>query len=295
MITSNLSRFSAVVCLLSLALTATLADSASPLLRRYREGEKLSYLMKAVNENRHYEIRADGIVKNDGDGFVEEYAFSNFVLEGKPVAFAPSTLGARLQVTLDPNHNPSVPNLASFDQRIIGPVTDFLTFYVDLWLAVKAGHLVLPGDHFYFQKGTPNSWADGTYTILGEEVIDFDFTLKAVNPTAKTATLLVRHVPPANPQIKIPTEWMRKPVADTANNWVEIQKRSNGKFLAAVGKETFDVTIEVSLADGKILSGTIYNPVNTIEAECDDLALTKCAPPKPHPILRQIEIWLVER
>jgi hypothetical protein len=62
--------------------------------------------------------------------------------------------------------------------------------------------------------------------------------------------------------------------------------------LAAVGKETFDVKIRLSLADGKILSGTLHNPVETIEHECEDTALTKCGDARPHPIRRQIEIAL---
>jgi len=83
---------------------------------------------------------------------------------------------------------------------------------------------------------------------------------------------------------------MHKPVADTANNWVQVRKTKNGKYLAAVGKETFDVEIKVSLVDGEILSGTLDNPVDTIERECEDAALTKCSDPRPHPIRRQIEI-----
>jgi hypothetical protein len=46
------------------------------------------------------------------------------------------------------------------------------------------------------------------------------------------------------------------------------------------------------LTDGKILSATIVNPLQTIERECEDAALTKCGDPKPHPISRQIELSL---
>ena len=40
---------------------------------------------------------------------------------------------------------------------------------------------------------------------------------------------------------RLTADWLRKPVADTANNWVTVQEARNGRFLAAVGKETFDV------------------------------------------------------
>jgi hypothetical protein len=64
------------------------------------------------------------------------------------------------------------------------------------------------------------------------------------------------------------------------------------KYLAAVGKETFDVERKLSLTDGKILSGSITNPVETIERECLDAALTTCGDPKPHAIKREIQVDL---
>jgi hypothetical protein len=69
--------------------------------------------------------------------------------------------------------------------------------------------------------------------------------------------ILIRHVPPEKPEVQLSADWMRKPVADMANNWVQVQKMENGKYLAAVGKETFDVEIKTSLTEGKILSGNI--------------------------------------
>jgi hypothetical protein len=169
-------------------------------------------------------------------------------------------------------------------------MTDFLTFYVDLWLAAKTGRLVHPRDHFYFKRGTPASWADGSHVLIGQSSVDFDFTLEDINPANQTATVVVRHVPPEKPEVTLAADWMRKPVADTPNNWVQLQKIQGDKYLAAVGKETFEVQITLSLADGKILSATMVNPVQTWERECADLALTTCTDSKPHFIERRIEI-----
>jgi hypothetical protein len=44
---------------------------------------------------------------------------------------------------------------------------------------------------------------------------------------------------------------MRAPVADTPNNWVEVEKRGEKKIVAEVGKEAFAVEINVSLQNGK--------------------------------------------
>jgi hypothetical protein len=266
------------------------------LLRRYREGEKLTYHMKGVNENWHYEIQADGAVKKDASGtYFEEYSWSNMISDGAKVSLPVGSANFRQELTLDPNHPPSFPNLSQVDTRLVGPMTDLMTFYVDLWLVVKTGQLNKPGDHFYFKRGAPNSWADGSYVLIGEDSIDFDFTLKDVNQTSQTATILIRHVPPEKPEIKLPAEWMHNPAADTPNNWIEVKKTGEGKYVAAVGKETFDVEIKLSLADGRILSGTIDNPVESVERICEDAALTKCGDARRHPIRRQIQIVLEHR
>lgn len=101
---------------------------------------------------------------------------------------------------------------------------------------------------------------------------------------------MVRHVPPPQPQIKIPAEWMRTPVADTANNWVEVSQAGQGKVSAEVGKEIFIATIKVSLIDGRIVSATLYNPVEVLARECSDPALTVCGASRRFQILRQVEI-----
>jgi hypothetical protein len=263
------------------------------LLRRYHEGEKLTYRMKGINESWHYEIQADGVVKKDPAGiWFEEYGWSNMVSENQKVTLSPASTSFRQQVSLDTNRNPSIPNLSQVDPRLIGPITDFMTFYADLWLAEKTGQLTHAGDHFHFKHGQANSWADGTYILIGEDALDFDFILKEVSRSENTATLLVRHVPPQNPGIKLPAEWMHKSVGDTANNWVQVQEMEQGKYLAAVGKETFDVEIRLSLIDGKILSGHIDNAVETIERQCADSDVTDCGDLKPHSVRRQIAINL---
>lgn len=283
-----------LICSVSnLVAAQALINDPNALLRRYREGEKLTYRMTGINQKRHYEIQADGIVQKDSAGtFFEEYRWSNLISDDQKVALPAASLDFRLQVTLDPKHNSALPNLRQVDHRLVGPLLDFMNFYVDLWLAAKSGKLAHAGDHFYFPHGKPNSWADGNYVLVGEDSIDFDFSLQDVNRSENTVTVLIRHVPPEKPEVRLPADWMLKPVADTANNWVQVQKMENGKYLAAVGKETFDVQIKTSRADGKILSGKMDNPVETVERECTDAALTECSDPKPHSIRRQIAIYL---
>jgi hypothetical protein len=284
----------AVVCSSS-AQTAPAAPSI--LARHYQEGEKLTYHMKGSNRGHTgttvYEADDTGVVKKNAAGkFVEEYAWSNLVVNGAPVTLSPAAAAFRQQLSLD--EFSGVPDLSQVIP-LIGPITDTLTFYVDLLLATRQGSLAKPGDHFYFKNGIPNSWADGNYVITGQDSIDFDMTLTAVDPAAKVATLVVRHVVPAQPQIKISADWMKPPVADTPNNWTEIHRNfasqsDADKYVAAIGKETFDVELKVSLVDGKIVSGKINNPVEVLERNCTDLSLTVCGAPVRYQILRQIAI-----
>jgi len=111
-----------------------------------------------------------------------------------------------------------------------------------------------------------------------------------VDQANQTATLVVRHVPPRTPEITIPVDWMRAPVADTPNNWVEVEKHGEKKILAEVGKETFEVAINVSLKNGKIISATINNPVEVLSRECEDTELSRCGPPKRFQVLRRIAV-----
>jgi hypothetical protein len=99
-------------------------------------------------------------------------------------------------------------------------------------------------------------------------------------------------VPAEHPNLEFPAAWMQVPVADTLNNWVEVRKTEHGNYLAAVGKETFDVSIVASTADGRILSASMDNPVITKRRECHDAALTQCGDATPQTIHRHVEIVL---
>jgi len=265
--------------------------STSPLHRQYRDGERLVYHMKGINEAWHYEINAEGVVKKDTAGrFFEEYQWTDMTSDGQPLSLAASSADYRQKLSLDPRQIPSAPDLKEVDPRMIGPITDMMTFYSDLWLANMLGAMKKAGDHFYFKNPMLSSWADGSRVLVGEDAIDFDMTLKAVDSHSGAAILEVKHVPPQHSTLPLKAAWMQEPVGAGANNWVQIAKDANGEYEAGVGMETFTVEITVSLADGHIVSATMENPVTTIERVCEDEALTKCGDAKRHEILRRIEI-----
>jgi hypothetical protein len=283
------------VALLLAALATTLVSAQSPLRRQYREGETLTYRMNGQNEAWKYSLQADAVVKKDASGtFFEEIRWSPMMSDGQQLPVSEAAAAYRQRLSLDLNSMPSAPDLRNVDPKMVGPVSDLMTFYADLWLILKMGALHKPGDHFYFAMPMTPSWADGSRVLVGEDSIAFDMTFQSIDAASQTATLMVRHVPPAKPTVHLSADWMRAPVAGTPNNWVQVQKEQDGTFTAAVGKETFDVELKVSLADGRILHGTMENPVTTIERTCQDAALSKCSDPKPHLILRKIEITLAQ-
>jgi hypothetical protein len=249
--------------------------------------------MTAANDDWHYTADASSVAKKTASGgYVEEFRWTGMASNGQPIVLAPAMAQFRQPLSLDPNWMPSGPDLSKVDLQLVGPITDLMTFYVDLWLMNKVGILQHPGDHFYVPNPQVASWADGTNVLIGTDHIDFDLNLQSIDPVKQIAVVQVHHVPPSHPNLQLPVGWMQAPVADTANNWVEVTKTKDGKYEAGVGKETFDVTIIVSTADGKILSASMDNPVVMSGRECEDAALTKCGDAQQHTIHRHVEIAL---
>jgi hypothetical protein len=268
------------------------SSSAGLLRRRYRDGERLIYLMKGRNNDRTYQVRLTAVVKRRADRqFVEEYGWSDLVVDAIPEPLTPASREFRQAVTLAGGSPFTVPDLSRVQPGLIGPITDLLTFYADLFLATHAGQLRDPGDRFFFANPMVSSWADGTRVLIGEDSIDFDIHLTGIDRSRGVATLLVKHVPPKAPKIRIPAEWMREPVAGAPNNWVQV-RRAAGAYIGSVGKETFDVELTIRLSAGEISSATMDNIVEAVARECADVELSDCGEPRPNPTVRRIEMTL---
>ena len=56
---------------------------------------------------------------------------------GQPYPLTPAMVQFRQPLSLDPNWMPSMPDLTKVDAKMIGPITDLMTVYVDLWLMNK--------------------------------------------------------------------------------------------------------------------------------------------------------------
>ena len=285
----------AVVAVAVLWATVPLSAAQEPgtgplLVRRYQEGDRFCYLMTARTNDGAYEVKLAATVSRDAAGrFVEEYAWSDLVVDGIPRQLTPASREFRQTVTLNGDAPFAFPDLSRLQPGLTGPVTDLLTFYADLFLAMHAGRLRAPGDRFLVRRDVPNSWADGTVVLVGEGAIDFDIALTDIDRLNGVAGLLVKHVVPEEPAIQIPAAWMRAPVADTPNNWVQV-RRDGDRYVAAAGQETFDVELSVSLESGRILHATMVNPVETVVRDCTDVELTDCGEPRRRRIFRRVEM-----
>lgn len=289
-----------VLCLFAIASLS--AQSARPvnsvpqslLARHYQDGEKIAYTISSLNESRgksnEYEARAVGVVGKDPSGvYAETFAWTDLQLNDAQVRLSPGSLAFREPLSLAPGSRLAISSLNRVQPGLIEPITDLLTFYADVKIAMNQ-KLARAGDHAYVKFSTPSSWADGTKIMLGEDSIDFDVTLRSIDPATQTATLLVRHVPPAQPQIKLPAAWMADRAGTLPNNWVQVEKAADGKFTAGVGQETFNVEIKLSLGTGRILSATMDNPIQVIERVCSDAALANCGSPERYTIHRGITL-----
>ena len=123
------------------------------LVRRYQEGENLGYLMTARTNDSAHEVRLTATVSRDAAGrIVEEYAWSDLVIDGIPRQLTPASREFRQTVTLNGDAPFAFPDLSRLRPGLIGPVTDLLTFYADLFLAMHAGQLRAPGDRFLVRR-----------------------------------------------------------------------------------------------------------------------------------------------
>jgi hypothetical protein len=271
------------------------AAAAPVLARHYQDGEKIGYTISGMNQTgekmHEYEARAEGVVSKDATGVpVENLAWTDLSIDDNQIRLSAASRAFREPLSLAQGAKLGIGDLYHVQAGLVGPVTDLLTFYADVKIAMNQHNLVHPGDHAYVSFGAPSSWADGTRIILGQDSIDFAVMLKSIDAPTDTATLVVRHVPPEQPQLKLPARWMSTPVAAAQNNWVQVEKTADGKYIAGVGQETFDVEIRLSLATGRILSATMDNPVQVSERICTDAALTACGDPERYSIHRQITL-----
>jgi hypothetical protein len=264
----------------------------SPLQRRYTNGVVSNYEMTGDNDGWRYTIRALDVVKRDANGrYYEEIQWSNLT-SNVSQTLTPASLAFRQSLSLDdPASYMKVPNLTNVQPLLIGPITDTLTIYSDLLLAIEAnlGH---SGQSAYVPRSTPNSWADGQRVLLGQDVVDFSLKVEEVNPSEHTETLFIQHVPPPGLHVQLPADWMRTASASVPANFVQVTKEQD-HFIASVGKETFDVRLVVDTRDGKILSATLHNPVTLTTRECTDRELTHCGSAVPKTVLREITWKLV--
>ena len=281
--------------LLGLGLLQSQADETALLARHYHDGEHITYQMHGVNQGHQrtfkYDARADGLVKQGSNQtYFEEFAWSDFRVNGAPFDLSPASAAFREDLSLDTRYQLSIPDLSKVQPILIGPITDLLAFYSDVQLAMKQKNIQHAGDHAFFKHGVPNSWADGSYVVNGQDAVDFDITLESIDKATQTAKVTVRHLPPSQSQLKLPVAWMESPVGGTPNNWIEVEKDGNGKLIAQVGMETFRAELRLSLTTGAILGATMDNPVEVLERDCDETALTTCGTPQRYSIRRQIQL-----
>ena len=268
------------------------APNPNPLAPQYKAGDVLRYEMKGDNEGWQYTIQATDTVKQDASGMLYEEIGWSGLQSNAPMVLSPASLAFRQTVSRDlTGKYLTAPDLSKVQPLLIGPITDTLTIYSDLLLA-RTRKLGPEHPHAIFEHPSPNSWADGQHFVVAQDAVDFDLTFIGMDAAQGTETVLVRHVPPLHPGIQLAAAWMREPVANAPNNWVQVSHDGAG-YLAEVGMETFDVRLVLDTQTGELLSAHISNPTTAIRRHCDDVELERCAPPTPETIKRVVDLHLV--
>jgi len=118
-----------------------MTDSPRLLARRYVEGNRLRYRITGNENGTTYQVTIVATTTKRTDGrFVEEIAWSDMVVNGAPRALTPTSQAFRVAVTLEGGAPFDWPDLSKAP-GIIGPVTDMLNFYADLFLVRHQGSL----------------------------------------------------------------------------------------------------------------------------------------------------------
>src|SRR5258708_5424083 len=273
----------------------TPVPEASPLARRYTEGQTLVYRIRGSNHGRDlttsYAAQARGFVRRDPGGWLyEEFAWIELEHDGKPIELPEASLAFRQRLSLTRDSPMQIPNLSTLHPALVPAVLDLLNFYGDLSLAGRLPQLRAAGDRAYFAHNLAHSWADGRVLLVGEAAVDFDVSLVDVKAAERTATVSLRHVQPTEPAIKISADWMRKPVAEGPNNWTQVRRTPAGKYVASIGREVVKVTLILDTTDGRLVSATLDNSVDVLERECDDFALARCGEPVRYRVYREVEL-----
>lgn len=287
---SRRRREGAALALVAFFLCPIGAAAQQPLARRYAVGDTIHYHMRAINvegaDTIRYQAAVDGRVVRDSTGlFIEQLIWSHLVRGSASIALTTDAARVGQALSLASGWQP-VPGLSGLDPRLVGPVLDLFTFYVDLKLAASQPAIAKRGDHVFLPIGVGGSWADGMRTILGQDAVDFDVTLEELS--RDQAKVVVKHLAPAVEKLELPAAWMHDPVGDRPNNWVDVTKTTDGRYRARVGLETFRVDMAISSLDGRLLSATMDNPVDVVERVCKNTALNDCGTPVRYRIRRVI-------
>lgn len=281
-----------ILCAVLAACSGGKVAGPGAIQRRYVEGEVMKYKLAldySQDGQRAYSVVSRAVItveKAPDNTFHESVQWVSQSKNGADVPLPAENAGFRQTLSLDPARAPAIPDLSKV-VPLIEPITDTLTFYADLWLAIKKGVRLEAGQRLYVAHGKPNSWAGGP-VLAGYDCVDFDITVAEVDKKRGFAVLRVLHLPPPAGCGEPPAPWMKEPVGDTPNNWFQIRKTGETEYAAGVAKETFDDEIKISLADGRILSASQVNPLIGEKRACRDAALSDCGAPEKFTIERRL-------
>ncbi|MBI3555390.1 MAG: hypothetical protein HY074_03890 [Deltaproteobacteria bacterium] len=279
-----------VICMSLCGCATGQTKDESTLTRRYREGEVYGYYIFnrqfiGSDLDNSYEGHATARVVAEPTGAMhEEFEWHDITKNGKKHPIAPEY---RQILSLAVGGKMIFPPTA----MITGATTDTMNFYVNEMLAIKKA-LRKVGDHELVSlNGKPSPWLDRARGFNGFDCQDFDIMLTAID--GNYATVKVANIPPLHGCTRPPlVAWMNSRVADTENNFFEIERQADGTYHASYGKEIIDTELHIDLGTGRIISGFMHNTVHYLQRVCKDESVLDCGEPKDKSLARETVLVL---
>jgi hypothetical protein len=287
-------------CCLSFFFSApTSAQQGISFERKYKTGEKYLYeLTTEYYQNRQWKSRTVSVceltVRTDSLGIPYE---SLQWLSQKVITASDTSDESAIALRVDPylislHSGGSLLLPAITEPRMTGAITDFNTFYVAIHEKAGMRRLRKPGDQYELPTPVKGNFGNGKTILKGEDCISISSTLKEVK--GRQVVIQTNFHPPKQSCLNYYLPAFSKNVSgDTINNIQMIMAAGGGQVNLQFGKESFEVTSHVNIADGMLTEAVMANDLMLrLKVNCNE-SLQDCQTELPWHIYRSVRLRLL--
>ena len=239
--------------------------------RRYVEGEKYSY--EVVTEGPEPDIAiADVEVRLDGSRPHEWIQWRSLESGSKDLSEAAKRMpGYSLSLLPDA----PLPLVKPVDNpEMMGPVTDFYTFYFAVSHLAGSDQVKRIGETYLRPEPVVGDWSDGKDFLAGQS--RERVSIKLVTLTPRLAGYETTFAPVGGTEFV--ASWMADPACDGQPNNFQMVKSQQPGYLAVWGCEHYSIHSDTDRRTGQILSAQMIDDLRWHLKFCQDRELQTCTP-----------------